>query len=156
MVTLRLAGKRVVAVVYSNYPSDPRARRAAEALAREGASVEVICLKETDDDPLHESFNGVDITRIPLKRRRGGKLSYIAKYGSFILFAGAVLARRTVRRRFDLVHVHNMPDVLVFRALIPTLFGAKVILDLHDPIPALMMTIFQLKQKGTAVRFLAR
>ena len=150
----RLAGKHVAAVTFSHYPSDPRPRRAAEALAREGSAVEVICLKETDDEPRREVFNGVDITRFPFKRRRGGKLSYIAKYGSFILFAGAVLARRTVRRRFDLVHVHNMPDVLVFSALIPKLFGAKVILDLHDPMPELMMTIFQLKEKSNAVRFL--
>jgi len=26
----------------------------------------VICLKETDDQPAHETFNGVEITRIPL------------------------------------------------------------------------------------------
>ena len=62
-----LVGKRVVAVVYSSYPSDPRPRRAAEALAKEGASVEVICLKETEEQLKHESFNGVDITRVPIK-----------------------------------------------------------------------------------------
>jgi hypothetical protein len=28
-----------------------------------------------------------------------------------------------------------MPDVLVFGTLIPKLFGAKVVLDLHDPMP---------------------
>ena len=63
----RLAGKRAVAVVYSSYPSDPRPRMAAEALAKEGASVEVICLKETEEQLKHESFNGVDITRVPIK-----------------------------------------------------------------------------------------
>jgi glycosyltransferase involved in cell wall biosynthesis len=152
--SLPLSGKCVVAVVYSVYPSDPRVRRAAEALVKEGADVEVICLKETDDDPLHESFNGVNITRIPLKRRRGGKLSYIANYGSFILLAGAMLSRRTIRRRIDLVHVHNMPDVLVFSALIPKLVGAKIILDLHDPMPELMMAIFGLREKSYTVRFL--
>jgi len=152
--SLPLSGKCVVAVVYSVYPSDPRVRRAAEALIKQGANVEVICLKEKDDDPLHESFNGVDITRIPLKRRRGGKLSYVVNYGSFILLAGAMLSRRSIRRRIDLVHVHNMPDVLVFSALIPKLLGAKIILDLHDPMPELMMTIFGLREKSYTVRFL--
>jgi glycosyltransferase involved in cell wall biosynthesis len=152
--SFRLAGKRAVAVVYSNYPSDPRPRRAAEALANEGASVEVICLKETDDQPEHEVFNGVEITRIPLKRSRGGKLSYILQYGSFILLAGAILACRRFKRRYDLVHVHNIPDVLVFSALVPKLLGAKVILDLHDPMPELMMTIFGLSEKSYPVRFL--
>lgn len=149
-----LSGKRVAAVVYSHYPWDPRPRRAAEALVRQGASVEVICLQETDDEPRHEVVHGVAITRVPLKRRRGGKISYIVQYGTFILLTGMILARRTLRHRFDLVHVHNMPDVLVFSSIIPKLFGAKIILDLHDPMPELMMTIFGLREKSRAVRLL--
>ncbi|MEA3146429.1 MAG: hypothetical protein QOI53_1928 [Verrucomicrobiota bacterium] len=149
-----LKGKRAVAIVYSNYPADPRPRRAAEALANEEMALEVICLKETDDQAAHETFNGVEITRIPLKRRRGGKFSYILQYGSFILLAGGILAARTFKRRYHLVHVHNMPDILVFSALIPKFFGAKVILDLHDPMPELMMTIFGLAEESYPVRLL--
>ena len=148
---LVLKGKRAASVVYSNYPADPRPRRAAEALANEGVRLEVLCLKESDEQPRHEIFNGVEIARIPLKRRRGGKLSYMLQYGSFILLAGAILAGRSIRRRYDLVHVHNMPDILVFSALIPKLFGAKVILDLHDPMPELMMTIFGLREESFPV-----
>jgi glycosyltransferase involved in cell wall biosynthesis len=149
-----LLGKRVVAVVYSSYPADPRPRRAAESLVKEGASVEVICLKETEEEPKHELFNGVDVTRVPLKHRRGGKLGYLLQYGSFILFCGAILSYRAFKRRYDLVHVHNMPDVLVFSALIPKLLGAKVILDLHDPMPELMMSIYGLRQDSLVVRVL--
>ena len=149
-----LHGRRAVVVVYSYYPTDPRVRRAAEALSKEGAIVELICLQETDDEPLHEVLNGVNITRIPRKRRRGGILSYLAEYGAFILIAGLILTRRTIRRRFDLVHVHNMPDFLVFSALIPKLFGAKVILDLHDPMPELMRTLYGLQENSCPVRLL--
>src|ERR1700730_3169675 len=117
--TAHLTGKRAATVVFSSYPADPRPRRAAEALAKDGASVEVICLRETDDEPQHETFNGVEITRVPLKRYRGGKLSYVLQYGSFILLSGLILARRTLKQRYDLVHVHNMPDILVFSALLP-------------------------------------
>src|SRR6266550_3858734 len=150
----RLIGKRVAAVVYSTYPADPRPRRAAEALAKEGAIVEVLCLRETDEEPRHESFNGVDIIRIPMKRRRGGKLSYFVQYGLFILLSGAALAWRACKRRYDLVHVHNMPDILVFSALVPKLLRAKVILDIHDPMPELMMTIFGSRSGSFAVRLL--
>ena len=152
--SLQLVGKRAVAVVFSNYPADPRPRRAAEALVKEGLHLEVICLKETDEEPERESFNGVEITRIPLKRRRGGKLTYIAQYGSFVLLAGSILAVRACRRRYDLVHIHNMPDFLVFSALVPKILGAKVILDLHDPMPELMMTIFGLREESFSVRLL--
>jgi glycosyltransferase involved in cell wall biosynthesis len=151
-----LAGKRVVAVLYSSFPGDPRPRRAAETLAQEGASVEVICLRESDDEPRHESFNRVEITRVPLKRRRGGKLSYLLQYGSFILLSGVILARRACKKRYHLVHVHNMPDFLVFSALVPKLLGAKIILDLHDPMPELMMTIFGLREDTYPVRALKK
>ncbi len=151
---LRLTGKRVVTVLYSGYPADPRPRRAAEALVKEGAIVEVICLKETDEEPRRETFNAVDITRIPLKRSRRGKLSYFLQYGIFILFSSLILAGRAWKRRYDLVHVHNMPDLLVFSALVPKILGAKVILDLHDPMPELMMTIFGLRLDSLSVRLL--
>jgi glycosyltransferase involved in cell wall biosynthesis len=149
-------GKRVAAVVYSTYPADPRPRRAAEALAKEGAIVEVICLSESDEVPRRQFFSGVDITRVPIKRIRGGKFSYVLRYGLFILFAGAILARRGCKRRYDLVHVHNMPDVLVVSALLPKILGAKVILDLHDPMPELMMTIFGLQEQSYFVRLLKK
>jgi len=35
-----------------------------------------------------------------------------------------------------------MPDFLVFLTSIPKLFGCKVILDLHDPSPEILMTIY--------------
>jgi glycosyltransferase involved in cell wall biosynthesis len=151
-----LAGKRTVAVMHSSYPGDPRPRRAAEALTVEGASVEVICLKETEEEPRQETFNGVQITRILLRRHRGGKISYVIQYALFTLLSGLILAGRACKRRYDFVHVHSMPDVLVFSALVPKLLGAKVILDLHDPMPELMMTIFALREDSHAVRALKR
>jgi glycosyltransferase involved in cell wall biosynthesis len=149
-----LSGKRVVVVLYASYPADPRPRRAAEALVEAGASVELICLRETRDELRHEMFNGVDISRIALRQCRGSKFSYVFKYASFLLLSGLTLARRAFERRYDLVHVHNMPDALVFSALVPKLLGAKVILDLHDPMPELMMGIFGLRSGSFSVRLL--
>ena len=65
-----------------------------------------------------------------------------------------LLAAFSLTRRYSLVHVHNMPDVLVFTALLPKLLGAKVILDLHDPMPELMMTIYGLKEQSFWVALL--
>ena len=56
---------------------DPRPRRAAEALAGEGVGVEVICLKETEEDLERESCSGLEVTPIPVKHRRTGKLTYL-------------------------------------------------------------------------------
>jgi glycosyltransferase involved in cell wall biosynthesis len=151
-----LAGKRAAVVVFSYYPGDPRPRRAAEALVAEGMKVDLICLRESAADARRETVNGVDVLRVPLRRRRGGTLGYLTQYLVFLLTSLAILAGRSLTRRYHLVHVHNMPDVLVLSALVPKLLGAKVILDLHDPMPELMMTIFGLAPESARVRLLRR
>ena len=150
-----LLGKTVGMVVFSSYPEDPRPRRAAEALAKEGMRVELIC-QSNDKLRTRESVNGIGVTRLPIRHYRGGKLSYAYQYFGFTLLAGWILAWRTLRRRYDLVHVHNMPDVLVFSAVVPKMFGAKVILDQHDPMPELMKTIFNFGDDSLAVRIIRR
>jgi glycosyltransferase involved in cell wall biosynthesis len=150
----RLSGKKIGVLLFSHYPSDPRPKRAAEAMAREGAEVDFLCLQGGPEQPMRETANDLNIFRVPLKRRRGGKPVYFFQYGVFLAAAFFFLAWRTLRRRYDLVHVHNMPDVLVFAALVPKLLGAQVILDLHDPMPELMTTIFKLPEQSFAVRFL--
>ena len=149
-----LKGKRVGVIVFSHYPSDPRPRREAETLLQAGAEVDVISLEQNAKDPRRETHCGVNILRVPLRHWRGGKLSYVFQYGSFILASFFIMALRCFRRRYDLIHVHNMPDVLVFSALVPRLLGAKVILDLHDPMPELMMSIYGLREHSFSVRLL--
>ena len=151
-----LRGKRAVVLLFSYYPSDARPRRAAEALINQGMQVELICLRNSRTERTREMFNGVDILRLPLKRHRGGPVGYIFQYSAFVLGTFALLAIRTLTRRYAVVHVHNMPDFLVFSALVPKMFGAKVILDLHDPMPELMMTIFRLGPSSLSVRLLKR
>ena len=150
----RLRGKRGAVVLFSYYPSDPRPRRAAQALRREGMNLDFICLRKDKNEPARETDNGINIIRIPIKRERGGKWSYIKQYSLFLLAAAFHLGMRTLRRRYHFVHVHNMPDVLVFSAIVPKLLGARVVLDLHDPVPELMQTIFDLPAESTAVRAL--
>jgi len=45
-----------------------------------------------------------------------------------------------------------MPDFLVFTALIPRIFGAKLILDIHDPMPEFYMSKYKSQTNSTAVR----
>jgi glycosyltransferase involved in cell wall biosynthesis len=147
----RLAGKRAAMVVFSRYPDDPRPRRAAEALLKEGMRVDLICEGE-EKSPKREMMDRLEIIRIPIHHHRGGALSYAYQYSAFIMISAAILAWRSLRRRYDLVYVHNMPDILVVSALLPKLFGAKVILDQHDPMPELMMTIFNMDERSFGVR----
>ena len=150
-----LRGKRVAMVVLSGYPSDPRPQRAAAALANEGMSVDLVCLAD-GKSRRRETHNGIDVLRLPITHRRGGKLSYLWEYSACILASAAVLALRSLTHRYDLVYIHNMPDTLVLSSLIPKALGAKVILDMHDPMPELMMTIFKRDENSSSVRALRR
>ena len=154
--TLRLRGRRAAVLLFSHYPADPRPRRAAEALAAQGVNIDLICLRDSDSDPAHQTYGNIDVTRVGLKRRRGGRVAYIAQYAAFVSTCFFRLAWRSLTRRYDFVHVHNMPDVLVFSAMVPKLLGAKVILDLHDPMPELMRTIFKLPEESFSVAMLKR
>lgn len=150
------AGRRAAVILYSYYPSDPRPRRAAEALVEAGMQVDLFCLSEGPHEPAVENVRGVQVFRSQLKRRRDSKLTYLVQYTLFLLASALFLARRSLAARYHLVHVHNMPDVLVFSALVPKLLGAKVVLDFHDPMPELMSSIYNLPHGHPMVRLLRR
>jgi glycosyltransferase involved in cell wall biosynthesis len=149
-----LARKRVAVLLYSEYPADPRPRRAAEAMIGAGMEVDLFCLSETDNEPREEVVRGVRVFRLPMKRSRANKWSYFWRYGRFLLSSFWFLTRRGLSGRYALVHVHNMPDILVFSALLLKLRGTKVILDLHDPMPEVMMTIYGLTERSLPIRML--
>lgn len=152
----RFKGQATAVVLYSYYATDPRPRREAEALARAGMEVDVICLRQGSDVARHEVISGINVYHVPLKRRRSGKLVYMAQYAWFLLCAFFLLTIWSFRKRYRLVHVHNMPDFLVFSALVPKLLGARVILDLHDPMPELFRSIYGMPEDHYIVRWLKK
>ena len=135
--------ERIAMVVFSYYPSDPRVRREAEALVNDGYRVDVLCLKN-EDEPREETIKGVQVHRLALQRKRAGRLRYLWEYFCYITFAFFKLSLLHIKTRYQVVHVHNMPDILVFSALIARCTGAKVILDLHDPMPEVYMSKYNL------------
>ncbi len=144
---------RIAMVVFSHYPADPRVRREAEALSSAGCEVDVICLKKEGEAAL-DSCNDVTIHRVNIRRKRGCKSRYLWEYSVFLLLSGLKLSWMHLRHKFDLVHVHNMPNVLVFSAILPKLSGAKVILDMHDPMPEIFMTKYEVPQGHIMIRIL--
>ena len=125
---------KICMVVFSSYPIDVRVRREAEALTKEGMRVDVIC-RTSDGELPKEDVRGVTTYRVKLNRRRSSKFSYIGEYFYFFMRAFIKVTILNFSRRYDIVDIHNMPDFLVFTSIIPKLFGTKVILDLHDPMP---------------------
>ena len=144
---------KVAAVVFSYYRWDARVRREAESLVEAGMSVDVICLQK-EGESKEETINGVSVRRLPLGRKRAGQFRYIFEYFAFTLLALMRLSVRHVSRRYDVVHVHNMPDFLVFTALLPRLTGSKIVLDLHDPTPEVYMAKYSMGPEHPVVKVL--
>lgn len=140
-------------VVQSYYLRDPRVRREAEALARERYDVDVIALRDKGQ-PRKETVNGVHITRVPIARRRATVLRYLFEYTLFFCAVSILLFVRLFTRRYDLIHVNNMPDFLVFSTILPKLFGAKIILDVHDPMAEVFVSKYGIGSGSTTIRLL--
>ena len=134
--------KKILMVLYSYYPHDPRPRREIEALIQGGYQVDLICLRGKEQVKKENKF-GCNVYRVNLQRSRESKFKYILLYLSFCIRSFFVLNWMYIRNRYDAVHTHNMPDFLVFLAVIPKIFGSKIILDLHDPSPEILMTLFK-------------
>jgi glycosyltransferase involved in cell wall biosynthesis len=149
-----LRGQHAAVVVYSTYPADTRVQRATSALLEAGMNVDVFCISGGEDVPRHESIEGANVTRIAITHRRESKLWYFLNYAHFLLAACWFLTRKSFGKKYAVVHVHNMPDILVFSAIVPKLRGARVILDLHDPMPELMLSIYGLSANQWPVRLL--
>lgn len=128
--------RRHCMVVFSHYPhSETRVQREAEALIDHGYEVDVICLGTRKEATVDTHYN-VTIHRLPMARVK--RKSLIAQFLDYIVFFVLALIKLTnlnLQRHYDVVQVHNLPDFLVFCALIPKLTGSRVILDLHDLMP---------------------
>lgn len=122
-------------VVYAYYPlGETRVQRQAEALVDAGYAVDVICLRQ-DGEPPRERYRGVEIHRVPMSRDKRSLARQFAGYLRFLVLAAVRLTKLHRRRPYDSVQVHNLPDFLVFCALVPKLQGVPILLDLHDLMP---------------------
>ncbi|HZQ07613.1 MAG TPA: glycosyltransferase family 4 protein [Anaerolineae bacterium] len=134
--------KRVCEISCSYFMRDPRVRREAEALADAGWEVDVICLRALGEPARSELGSSIHIQRVPLQHKRGRKLRYVLEYAAFFLLASARLSIQQLRRRYDLIHIHTMPNALVFAAWLPKLTGTPILLDTHDPMPEIYQVRF--------------
>ena len=146
---------RVGAITYDYYPFDIRVRRMAEAAADAGYEMRVICLRDKGELP-HEICNGVITDRLPFSRGFGRPLPLtILSWLWFMVLAGMVVTWQHIRQPYDVIIAHNMPDFLVFAAIIPRILGAKVILDVQDVSPELMAAKSRGRLKGLLFRLSA-
>jgi glycosyltransferase involved in cell wall biosynthesis/peptidoglycan/xylan/chitin deacetylase (PgdA/CDA1 family) len=151
----RNSRRRICMVVHNNYETDNRVRRYAEALVKRGDRVDVIALCGANSQVGTTEINGVTVFRIQQRvRNERHKWTYALRLLRFFLSSSILLTRRHRRIRYDLIHVHNVPDFLVFAAWYPKWTGAKLILDIHDILPEFFASKFVAKADSVYVRLL--
>lgn len=141
-------------IAYTNYQNDPRVIREAEAALSGGFDVDFIALRRVGE-PDEEIIRGVRVVHLNQCRYRGGGwLRYLLSYFEFFIRCFFKTTLMFLRRRYSVVHVNNMPDFFVFCTLVPRLMGAKIILDIHDPMPDTFASKFKRGEKSFVYRLL--
>lgn len=145
---------KICMIVYGVYEADGRVQRYADCLIEKGYSVDVICLKwRTKQD--FNVYNGIKVYKIlGRKWKERGPVSYLLRYIMFFFLSTLKATQLYLKERYDLIHVHNIPDFLVFTTIIPKLLGAKVLLDIHDIVPEFFMQKFSVSENHLAIRIL--
>ena len=134
---------RICMLAYSFYETDSRMLQYATALAQRGDDVDVIALRR-EGQLDHEVLNGVNLFRIQSRTVNEYKArDHLVRILMFLFRAAVFLTRKHWHLPYQLIHVHSVPDFLVFAALVPKLSGVPVILDIHDILPEFYASKFK-------------
>ncbi len=137
---------------YSFFEQDNRVQRYARALAARGDSVDVLSLgspsiKETSPaprvgdmaqsaDPSVYFAPGIRVFHVQNRTRNERRVSdYALRMLTFFTRSFHHINAIRKLRQFDVIHVHNVPDFLIFAAWLAKKKGSRLILDLHDLLP---------------------
>lgn len=142
---LRSKRRRICMISFSAYESDNRVMRYAEALASRGDAVDVLAVKKNSDQGDTERIHGVLVHRLQerTKKNQQRKNAYLLPLLKFWWRCSVWLMRRQLREHYDLIHVHNVPDFLVFISWFSKLLGTKIVLDIHDLLPEFFASKFR-------------
>lgn len=125
----------------NSYPKDPRVRREAKVLKSAGYKVAIISPAEKNQ-PWREIVNEICVYRYPAPPRANGIASYLYEYSYSMVSIFALSLLVWVQQGFDIIHVANPPDTLVFIAAFYKLFGKRFVFDHHDLAPEMYYARF--------------
>lgn len=141
-----MVSQRICFLSQRTFPGDARLSTEVQTVQEAGYRVDVVCMRGRNE-PLTTNVNGVQIYRIPsMERKRAGKIRYVAEYATFFIMAFFLMAALQIVRRYRVIHVTNLPDALVFAALIPKLLGAKIVFDLRECSPEMAADRFAARE----------
>ncbi len=120
-------------------PFDRRVWQEARALNDAGYEVHIVSPRAKEYTRRREILNGIYIYRYSPGPEARRFLGYILEYAIAISAQLRLAVSIRIRRRIDIVHICNPPDLLFMAALPLIASGARLIYDHHDATPELMI-----------------
>ena len=143
----------VCMLAYAHYMNDARIKSYVKTLEAAGHRVDVVALRANGESRRESGPTGT-VFRVMDKYRGQSTVMYAWSYLIFFVKALTFLGYRCLRDRYDVVHIHNMPNALVFAAVVPKMFGARLMLDVHDLMTVTFMAKFHVGENSFPVRVL--
>jgi glycosyltransferase involved in cell wall biosynthesis len=140
-------------LAYAHYINDARIKSYVSTLEDHGHRVDVVALR-ADEKSQVNTLRAGSIVHLMNKYQGQSTLMYVWSYLRFLLKSSILLAFRSLRHRYDVVHVHNMPNALVLAAIFPKLLGARIMLDVHDLMTVNYMAKFNAGENDWRIRTL--
>ena len=140
-------------IAQASYPADPRIRREAEALEKVGWEVDILC-RPSGKQPKVEKFSNITAYRVAKAPSQEKLIKWIYYSSLFFIKSFWKVQFLSLKRKYDIIHVHNLPDFLVFTATLQKLYGIPIILDLHDLSVELFRSKWQNKIGGALLNII--
>lgn len=141
-----IQGKHILIIVENlPVPFDRRVWQEATTLKEAGAEVSIISPQMKGYTQRYEQLEGIDIYRHPLPLEGSGAWGYLMEYGTAIFWWLILSFRIFFRKRFQVIHGCNPPDLIFLVALLFKPFGVKYVFDHHDINPELYLAKFNRK-----------
>jgi glycosyltransferase involved in cell wall biosynthesis len=140
-----MSERPAVLIVVENLPVplDRRVWQEACALRDRGYDVTVICPKMRGYDVTEEDLDGIHIYRHWISGEAGKLGGFLLEYASALWGEARLTWKAWRRRRFQVIHLCNPPDLLFLVAWPWKLRGVKVIYDVHDVWPEMFEAKFE-------------
>jgi len=140
------SNKRRVLIIEENsrVPTDVRVWYEATTLRDNGWEVTVICPASSADYEANRrslrnvepvDLEGISVYSFPLRKAKEGVLGFLEEYITAFISMGRLSWRVWRKKRFDILHICNPPDMFFPMALFYRLLGVGVIFDHHDLFP---------------------
>ncbi len=138
---MKIKKNKIAVIAYTTFSTDTRVQKEAYAASEAGFDLDIYTL----EDKNVTNYNKFNFIRSNIVQYKGqSKFSYVFSYIKFFFYCFYFLSINTPTKKYRFIHVHNMPNFLVFSTIIPKLFGAKIILDIHDLMPEIFCVKFKL------------